>query len=187
MNDVIDVYFDSCSVDRFADEGFDPVRDLAGTEFQIVYTRDLVQEYQLASEQEKLPDTTKVLHRRVIESGNVRGLFGFDGPPFSGWDEGMWASPEQDQTIKAIKTKDRPQNPIPKNRTDAHLVALSQDAIVITDNFNQPHWKQGPKGKGRVIFWQDFLPILRLKNEVAAAIRHFISCGRYAASSAEER
>jgi hypothetical protein len=114
------------------------------------------------------------LLRRIIGFGILRGLFGFGGPPFSGFDEGLWATPEQDGTISAIKTKERPPKPIPKNRTDAHLVALAQDAIVITDNFRQSHWKLSPKGKGRVIFSRDFLTILRTQGDVAAALRQFV-------------
>jgi hypothetical protein len=61
-----------------------------------------------------------------------------------------------------------------RKRADHHLVALAQDAIVITNNSKQGHWRRAPKGQGQVIQWEDFKDILVQERNFASAIRRVL-------------
>jgi hypothetical protein len=170
QRDVVFVYIDSCAVDRFAENDTDPVDALQGAKFKIAYTPDLEAEYKRALEKPGLCPKVLKLMTKLLGAGVRRGLFGFDGQGCSGWGEGVWPSPQQIDVKNSIPTKARTRNLIPKNRTDAYLVAMAQDAIVITDNFKDQHWRKPPSGSGRVIFWRELNDTLRQGNDLAKAI-----------------
>lgn len=170
------IIFDSCVVDLLAKRGADPVNDLRDTNFVIVYTPDLKTEYHRVVGNETLAKEIRDLHAKILDAGTLIGFFGWGpaGQGYLGWGEGSWPHPSQFAAIGSIPTKPRKNNPIPKNRTDAHMVALARDAVVITNNFREPHWKSAPLGAGRVIMWNDFEAKLIAEGNVALAIRGFL-------------
>jgi hypothetical protein len=169
------VIFDSCVIDLLAERGADPVKDLRGSEFVIAYTPDLKEEYLCAVRKETIAAQIRDLHIKILDVGEVIGFFGW-GPAeqgYLGWG-GYWAHPSQRAAIESIPTKERRNNRIPENRTDAHMIALARDVIVITNNFRQPHWKKAPLGTGRVIMWKDFEKMLIADADVASAVRRLL-------------
>lgn len=163
------VIFDNMTIDLLADIGLDPIEDLRHSEFEIICTPDLREEYIQASENAK-SSAARELAARMAKAARTSGIFGFDGPPFAGFDEGNFPSPEQEKILAAVRVKDRP-GKIPQNRTDSHLVALAEWALVVTNNTNDSHWKLAPSGRGRLIWWEEFLPKLRQHKNVALALR----------------
>jgi hypothetical protein len=133
----VNVIFDSCVVDRLAQRRADPINDLKDTEFLIACTPDLREEYLCVVRNENLAAEIRDLHSRILDAGTLLAFFGWGQGPWLGWGQGGWAHPSQIDVISSIPTKERNNNPIPQNRTDAHLVALARDAIVITDNFKR--------------------------------------------------
>jgi hypothetical protein len=169
---MVTLYIDSCAVNRFAEIDLDPIDDLEGTEFEFAYTPDLKAEYEQAIARPDLCPKVRRLLTKLLGAGR---FFGFDGPPFSGLDEGVWASRQQITVIDSITTTARAHKPIPKNRTDAHLVGMAQDEFVITDNFCDKHWHGPLSGQGRVIFWSKLKGALDQENNLAKAISKFLS------------
>jgi len=164
---------DSCAVDRFAKSPFDPVMELRNTEFKLVFTLDLKQEYENAL-QEHVPTCheARQLIRRILSEGTVRGFFGFGGRPYSGWNEGDWIEPDQVQLVSK-RLNEASQNR-PGKRTDLHLVALAKHDIVITANIKENHWNQAPKGEGQVIQWRELEFFLAREVNLASALRRLL-------------
>ena len=129
--------------------------------------------------------------RFAVAAGDV-GLVGFGGPPFLGCNEGTVASPEQIDVIESTTLgPPRKATAIPKHRTDSHLVALAQIAIVVTDDSHLvalaqiaivvtddnkgSHSKRAPNGTGCLVHWSTLeAPLLKHKN-VATALRQIIT------------
>jgi len=123
-----------------------------------------------------LPSEKQKLFEAILAAGKLCGFFGFseleetDRSPCLGFDAGVWADSTQSDVIASIKTKPNQKRPVPRNRTDSHLVAFARVAIVITDD-KGPHWKRVLEGEGQVIQWNDLEKILKQEGNVASAIR----------------
>jgi hypothetical protein len=158
VDDVI-IFFDNCIVDLLADANVDVITACEQAGYEIGFTPDLKREYEQAAIHTGTSDATKALLGAILSHGRIVGIFGFDGPPFAGFDEGMFISDAQVSTLNSISTKDRGPDKIPKNRTDAHLVALADLCIVLTANKNDSHWKAAPSNR-MVIQWDALKPLL---------------------------
>lgn len=168
------LFIDNCAVNRFAEIGLDPVTALQGTGFEIAITPDLATEYQQGKANPKTPPKTKEALEQLLNVAKPSGFFGFDGPPYAGFDEGVWASPKQIDIIDKVATNTPTRNEIPNKRTDAHLVAIAQDTVVITDD-HKPNWKRPPPGQGRVIRWDELKAALAQEGNLADAIAKILS------------
>lgn len=169
------VIIDNCAVDRLAEFGVKPVEDFQNTEFRLMYTPDLKLEYEQAlSSSARTSQQARTLIGQILNTGNLIGFFGFDDGPCLGFDQGTWIGQDQFDTIASVNVKSNPRG-LPRKRTDAHLVALSRDAIVITANANEAHWMRSPKGTGHVIQWNDLKNVLQNRPNLAEAIRHLLS------------
>jgi hypothetical protein len=82
------VFLDNCVIGPMISIGIDPVTCLDGSEFRLAFTPDLKQEYEAALSKDSVPDNEKATLRRMLNCGVKRGVFGCNGPPFSGCDEG---------------------------------------------------------------------------------------------------
>jgi hypothetical protein len=169
------VIIDNCAVDRLAEFGVNPIEDFEGTEFRLMYTPDLKREYEqaLSASARTSPQARKLI-QQILKTGNLIGFFGFDDGPCLGFDRGVWAGPDQCDVIASVNARDNARG-LPRKRTDAHLVALGRDAIVITANANEAHWMRSPKGMGHVIQWNDLKSVLQNQPNMAEAIRHLLS------------
>lgn len=132
----MNIYFDNNTLPNLVRAGVDPVASLHGSEFVISVTPDLATEYRQAIENDRVPETEKELCRRLLAAATERGIFGFAeaGGAYSGFDHGIWATNSTIETIRSIPITERPGKEIPKNRTDAFLVALADGAMVITND-----------------------------------------------------
>ena len=125
---------DNCAVDRLAEFGVNPVEGLRNTEFRLMYTPDLKLEYEQAlSSSAPTSQEARTVIDQILSSGALIGFFGFDDGPCLGFDQGIWIGQDQAATIASVNVKNNARG-LPRKRTDAHLVALSRDAIVITAN-----------------------------------------------------
>jgi hypothetical protein len=175
VNKMRSVLFDSCIINRLAAMQADPIRDFEGTEFEVVCTPDLRLEYREAERRASDKDVQQLAGRFAVAAGDI-GIFGFDGPPFLGFDEGTLASPEQIDVIESTTLgPPRKATAIPKHRTDSHLVALAQIAIGVTDNSKGLHWKRVPKGTGCLVSWSALEPALLKHKNVATALRQIVT------------
>ncbi|KGV26671.1 hypothetical protein [Burkholderia pseudomallei] len=150
------IYFDNNTLADLARAGIDPVTALADSEFTLALTPDLATEYRQGIQSDNATAAEKDLCRRLIAAAPERGVFGFAGPDgssngYSGFDNGYWADEGTAQTLRSIKMTERPGKAIPKNRTDAFLVALSEGAVVITNNLNDSHFKRA-RAAGRHVY-----------------------------------
>jgi hypothetical protein len=169
------VIIDNCAVDRLAEFGVNPVEDLQNTEFRLMYTPDLKLEYEQAlSSSARTSQQARKLIEQILKTGTLVGFFGFDDGPCLGFDRGVWAGQDQCDVIASLNAKAKAPHR-PGKRTDAHLVALAQDAIVITANTNEAHWTRSPKGTGNVVQWHDLKNVLRNQPNLAEALRHLLS------------
>lgn len=170
------VLIDSCAVDRLAESGIDPVGDLRNSEFVIAYSPDLKVEYRLALAKPCLSSEKRKLFEGILAAGSLCGFFGFselgapERSPCLGFDAGVWAEHDLSDLFSSIKIKENKKGPVPRNRTDSHLVAFAKVAIVITDD-KGPHWNRVPEGEGLVIQWSDLKKILERERNLASAIR----------------
>ena len=135
----MNIYFDNNTISDLVKSGIDPVSALASSEFVVSVTPDLATEYRQAINHEKpeqVSPAERELCRRLLTAATERGIFGFAeaGSGYSGLDYGVWASDGMIETIQAAPITSRPSKEIPKNRTDAFLAALSDGAIVITND-----------------------------------------------------
>lgn len=176
----VKVFFDACVIDRLAAYGIDPVRDLAGTNFQIAYTPDLKQEYAIALAHTAPSDQTKALLRLLLQleatqTGTLTSFFGLGEGPWLGLDQGEWASPTQIQTIGSISTGANRPTGIPRKRTDIYLAAMAESHIIITANTNDAHWKKETKNQ-HVIQWErDLKPRLETGETFVAALESLVT------------
>lgn len=168
------VVIDNCAVDRLAELGVNPIKDFENTEFCLTYTPDLKLEYEQAlTASARTSQEARALIRQILATGNLIGFFGFDGGPCLGFDLGTWAGKEQCDVIASVNAKDNARG-LPRKRTDAHLVALARDAIVITANAKEAHWTRSPMGSGQVIQWNDLKNVLQQWPNLAVAMRHLL-------------
>ena len=174
------VFFDSCVVDHLADHQIDPIRDLAGTDFQIAYTPDLKQEYETALAHPGPSDQTKELLRRLrqqeaMQPRTLTSFFELDEGPGLGLDQGEWASPTQIQTIDSVPTGDNRPPGIPSKRTDIYLVAMAENHIIITANTKDTHWKMASQNPHIIQWERDLKPCLDAGNTLAAALQSIVA------------
>jgi hypothetical protein len=165
----VNVYFDNNIVRELARAGVNPVSSLSGSGFVISVTPDLASEYQQAIDHEKVPPEEKELCRQLLAAATERGIFGFAeaGEGYSGFDHGVWATEGIVRTIQSVKITDRPGKNIPKNRTDAFLVALAEGAVVITNNLNDGHFKQARAAGHHVYSWKEMATVNNAPSEIA--------------------
>ena len=169
------VILDNCVVDRLAESGVDLVADLENTEFSVAYTPDLKIEYENAlSSTARTSEQARRMIRSILATGQPVGFFGLDGGPCLGLDRGMFAGEDQADLIGSLSVRPN-QRGLPRKRTDAHLVALSRNAIVITANRKEAHWRRTLSGTGRVIQWDHLRGVLRWHHDLAMSIRVFLS------------
>ncbi|NIF69592.1 hypothetical protein F3J16_05200 [Burkholderia sp. Ap-962] len=168
----MNVYFDNNTLANLAQAGIDPATALAGSEFTLAVTPDLTIEYQQGIQSNNATTTEKDLCRRLLAAAPERGIFGFAGPDgssngYSGFDHGYWADEGTVQTLQSIKVTERPCKAIPKNRTDAFLVALSAGAVVITNNLNDSHFKRARAAGRHVYTWPEASGAVKAPSETA--------------------
>lgn len=176
------VIIDNCAVDRLAEFGVNPVEDFQNTEFRLMYTPDLKLEYEQAlSSSAGTSQKARTLIEQILRTGTPIGFFGFDDGPCLGFDRGVWAGQDQCDVIASLNAKAKAPHR-PGKRTDAHLVALAQNAVVITANSKEAHWMRSPKGEGRVIQWHDLKNVLQNRPNLAEALRHLLSALRTSAA-----
>nr|WP_249173197.1 hypothetical protein [Burkholderia vietnamiensis] len=157
---------------NLAQAGVDPVAALTGSEFTLAVTPDLATEYQQGIQSGNTTAAEKDLCRRLLAAATERGIFGFAGPDgssngYSGFDHGSWADEGTVQTLQSIKVTERPGKAIPKNRTDAFLVALSEGAVVITNNLNDSHFKHARAAGRHVYTWPEVSGAVEAPSETA--------------------
>jgi hypothetical protein len=169
------VIVDNCAVDRLAEFGVNPVADFENTEFRLMYTPDLKLEYKRAlSASARTSQKARTLIEQILKTGNLIGFFGFGEGPCLGFDQGVWIGKDQLDMIASVNVQVNARG-LPRKRTDAHLVALARDAIVITANAKESHWTRSPIGSGLVIQWNDLKNALPQRPNLAVALRHLIA------------
>lgn len=171
----MNVYFDNNTLAEMVQAGIDPIAALAGSEYVVSVTPDLASEYRQAMASENVPAAEKDLCRQLLAAATERGIFGFDeaGSGYSGFDFGVWATEGMTETLRSIKVTDRPGKPIPKNRTDAFLVALSEGAVLITKDTGS-HFKRARSAGQHVYSWAEIAAGAAAPSEVAQQIGAFL-------------
>jgi len=164
----MNLYFDNNVLPDLIRAGVNPVTAVAGSEFVLAVTPDLAEEYRQAIESERVPLAEKELCRALLVAVAERGIFGFAeaGGAYSGFDHGMWATKEMVETIRSTKITPRPGKVIPKNRTDAFLAALSQGAIVVT-NDTGGHYKRAKAAGRHVYSWSEIYDVEMASSDLA--------------------
>lgn len=164
----MNLYIDNNVVPDLLGASVDPVMAVAGSEFVLSVTPDLAQEYRQAIESERVPLVEKELCRALLAAVTERGIFGFAeaGGAYSGFDHGVWATKEMVETIRSTKITPRSGKVIPKNRTDAFLAALSQGAVVIT-NDTGGHFKRAKAAGQHVYSWSEIYDIGEAPSDLA--------------------
>ncbi len=159
----MNVYFDNNTLACLVQAGVDPVAALADSEFTLAVTPDLATEYQQGIQSDNATAAEKDLCRRLLAAATERGIFGFAGPDgssngYSGFDHGYWADEGTVQTLQSIKVTERPGKAIPKNRTDAFLVALAAGAVVITNDTGK-HFRRAREKGLHVYSWAELADV----------------------------
>ena len=159
----MNVYFDNNTLADLARAGIDPATALADSEFTLAVTPDLATEYQQGIQSGNTTEAEKDLCRRLLAAATERGIFGFAGPDgssngYSGFDHGYWADEGTVQTLQSIKVTERPGKAIPKNRTDAFLVALAAGAVVITNDTGK-HFRLAREKGHHVYSWAELVDV----------------------------
>ncbi|KVH02780.1 hypothetical protein WS84_04265 [Burkholderia anthina] len=168
----MNVYFDNNTLAKLVQAGIDPVTALADSEFTLAVTPDLATEYQQGVQSDNTTPAEKELCRRLLAATPERGIFGFAGPDgssngYSGFDHGYWADEGTIQTLQSVKVTERPGKAIPKNRTDAFLVALSGGAVIVTNNLNDSHFKRARAAGWHVYTWPEVSGAAQAPSETA--------------------
>ncbi|ABB09302.1 hypothetical protein [Burkholderia lata] len=159
----MNIYFDNNTLTNLAQAGIDPVAALAHSEFSLAVTPDLATEYQQGVDSDNTTAAEKDLCRRLLAAAPERGIFGFAGPDgssggYSGFDHGYWADEGTIGTLQSVKVTERPGKAIPKNRTDAFLVALAADAVVVTNDTGK-HFRLARKSGHHVYSWAELVDV----------------------------
>lgn len=164
----MNLYFDNNVLPDLIREGINPVVALAGSEFVLSVTPDLAEEYRQAIEHERVPLAEKELCRVLLIAATECGIFGFAeaGGAYSGFNHGMWATTEMVKTIQSTQISPRAGKAIPKNRTDAFLAALSQGAVVVT-NDNGSHYKCAKAAGHHLYSWSDIYDADKAPSDLA--------------------
>jgi hypothetical protein len=165
------VIVDACAIDWLAAAGINPVLDLRDTEFELAYSPDLRTEYENGLDH--ITDAAKIITRDILKEGKRYGFFGFGGAPCLGLDHGIFAAGDQYEAIDSIKVVENERG-LPRKRTDAHLVALAKNAIVLTNNRKEGHWRRNPEGPGAVIQISDFTEYWEREHNFASALRAYM-------------
>lgn len=174
----MNVYFDNTLAD-LARAGIDPATALADSEFTLAVTPDLATEYQQGIQSDNATAAERELCRCLLAAAPEHGVFGFAGPDgssngYSGFDHGYWADEGTVQTLQSVKVTKRPGKAIPKNRTDAFLVALSEGAVVITNNLNDSHFKRARAAGRHVYTWSEISGAVEAPSETARRLSTFL-------------
>src|ERR1700683_112678 len=178
------VIVDNCAADRLAEPGVNPVTEFEDTEFRLTYTPDLQLEYERAlTASARTSQKARTLIEQMLKAGSLIGFFGFGDGPCCGFGQGVWIGKDQSDMIASVKVENNARG-LPRKRTDAHLVALARDAIVITANTEESHWTRSPTGSGLAIQWRDLKNVLQHQPNLAVAIRHLLTVRRSAAAPA---
>jgi len=167
----IPVIIDTCAIDWLAAAGINPVLDLRDTEFELAYSPDLRTEYENALD--RITDAAKIIARGILDEGKLYGFFGFGGGPFLGLGQGIFAAGDQCEAVDSIEVVENERG-LPRKRTDAHLVALAKNAIVITNNRKEGHWRRNPEGPGAVVQISDFTEYWERERNFASALRAYM-------------
>ncbi|WP_186198155.1 hypothetical protein [Burkholderia gladioli] len=159
----MNVYFDNNTLADMARAGIDPSTALADSEFILAVTPDLATEYQQGIRSDNATAAEKDLCRRLLAAATERGIFGFAGADgssngYSGFDHGYWADEGTIQTLQSVKVTERPGKAIPKNRTDAFLVALAAGAVVITNDTGK-HFRHAREKGLHVYSWAELADV----------------------------
>ncbi|MCA8094432.1 hypothetical protein LGM65_26760 [Burkholderia anthina] len=167
----MNVYFDNNTLANLAQAGVDPVAALAGSEFTLAVTPDLATEYRQGIDSDNATVAEKDLCRRLLAAATERGIFGFAGPDgssngYSGFNHGYWADEGTVQTLQSIKVTERPGKAIPKNRTDAFLVALAAGAVVITNDTGK-HFRHARENGHHVYSWAELVDVDNAPSAIA--------------------
>ncbi|QKL52922.1 hypothetical protein HI795_14255 [Ralstonia solanacearum] len=168
----MNIYFDNNTLAEMVRAGVNPIAALASSKYVVSVTPDLASEYQQAIASERVSAAEKDLCHQLLAAATERGIFGFDeaGRGYSGFDFGVWASDGMTETLRSIKITDRPGKVIPKNRTDAFLVALAEGAVVITNDTGR-HFRQARSAGQHVYSWSEISSESAAPSEVARQIR----------------
>ncbi|MDF3098898.1 hypothetical protein SB394_16680 [Burkholderia sp. BCCIQ04A] len=166
----MNIYFDNNTLANLVQAGIDPVAALADSEFTLAVTPDLATEYQQGIQSDNTTVAEKDLCRRLLAAATERGIFGFAGPDgssngYSGFDHGYWADEGTVQTLQSIKVTERPGKAIPKNRTDAFLVALAAGAIVITNDTGK-HFRLAREKGHHVYSWAELVDVGNIRSTI---------------------
>jgi hypothetical protein len=170
----MDIFLDGCVLELLDEAGID-VNSLDSSGVRFCYTPDLKREYRSKLENSSSAGA-KALAQHILEHGLETSFFGFsernadDPGPVLGFGQGTWVSRGQSECISKIKMSDRGLGKIPKNRTDAYLVAFAESALVIT-NDQGAHWKLAPAGPGRVVYWNELQNALSSAGDLASALK----------------
>jgi hypothetical protein len=164
------VIFDNCTIDLLSDLAVNLTEDLRDTEFTFGCTPDLRTEYENGLAHPNKSEAAKRLIREILREARPYGFFGFGGGPCLGFDQGIWVGPDQERAIESVKVSVNERG-LPRKRTDAHLIALAKDALIITNNTRESHWSRAPEGAGKVIWWSNFLRHWLRERNVASALR----------------
>ena len=164
----MNLYLDNNILPDLVQVGVNPVMALAGSEFILSVTPDLAEEYRQAIESEKVPLAERELCQALLVAAKERGILGFAeaGGAYSGFDHGLLATQEMTDILRSTRITPRPGRRIPKNRTDAFLAALSQGAIVITNDTGS-HYKRARAAGHHVYSWSEVYDVERAPSEVA--------------------
>ena len=168
----MNIYFDNNTLAEMVRAGINPIAALASSKYVVSVTPDLASEYQQAIASERVSAAEKDLCHQLLAAATERGIFGFDeaGRGHSGFDFGVWGSDGLTETVRSIKITDRPGKVIPKNRTDAFLVALAEGAVVITNDTGR-HFRQARSAGQHVYSWSEISSESAAPSEVARQIR----------------
>ncbi|MFL9965976.1 hypothetical protein PQR02_34155 [Paraburkholderia sediminicola] len=168
----MNLYFDNNVLPDLIRAGINPVVAVAGSEFVLSVTLDLAEEYLQAIENERVPLAEKRLCRALLVAATERGIFGFAeaGGAYSGFDHGMWATEEMGETIRSTNIPHRAGKVIPKNRTDAFLAALSQGAVVVTNDTGS-HYKRAKAAGQHVYSWSEIYDVEKAPSDLARKLR----------------
>ena len=172
----MNLYFDNNVLPDLIRAGVNPVAAVAGSEFVLSVTPDLAEEYRQAIENERVPVAEKELCRALLIAATECGIFGFAeaGGAYSGFNHGMWATNEMVEMIRSTKITPRAGKVIPKNRTDAFLAALSQGAVVVT-NDTGGHYKRAKAAGLHVYSWSEIYAEEKAPSDLARKLRTLLT------------